>query len=44
MQRDCYSAFLAKNVVVNAKESRHRPSRLEESWTAEPLLRRADCV
>jgi transposase len=42
VQRDCYSAFLAKNVI----ENQHRPSLLEESWaTAEPLLRRAGlCV
>ncbi len=38
VQRDCYSAFLAKNV----EENQHKPSQLENSWaTAEPLLRRA---
>ena len=37
VQRDCYSAFLAKNVI----ENQHKPSRLDESWAAaEPLLRR----
>ena len=42
VQRDCYSAFLAKHAVG----SEHNPSRLEEGWaTAEPLLRRAGlCV
>ena len=42
VQRDCYSAFLAKNAI----ENQHKPSQLEESWaTAEPLLRRAGlCV
>lgn len=42
VQRDCYSAFLAKNVI----ENQHKPSLLDESWaTAEPLLRRAGlCV
>ncbi len=38
VQRDSYSAFLAKHV----QEGRHSPSRLEEGWAvAEPLLRRA---
>ena len=38
VQRDCYSAFLAKNVEAN----QHKPSQLANSWaTAEPLLRRA---
>lgn len=38
VQRDCYSAFLAKNVI----ENEHKPSRLRRSWGAtEPLLRRA---
>jgi putative transposase len=42
VQRDCYSAFLAKCVVVNGKENQHKPSQLQEGWaTAEPLLRRA---
>lgn len=37
VQRDCYSAFLAKNVT----ENQHNPSRLEISWAAaKPLLRR----
>jgi hypothetical protein len=37
-QHDCYSAFLAKNVIDN----QHKPSLLHESWAAaEPLLRRA---
>lgn len=37
VQRDCYSAFLAKNVT----ENNHNPSRLETSWAAaKPLLRR----
>lgn len=42
VQRDCYSAFLAKNVF----ENQHKPSRLREDWaTAELLLRRAGlCV
>ena len=42
VQRDCYSAFLAKNVI----ENQHKPSQLREDWaTAEPLLRRAGlCV
>jgi hypothetical protein len=42
VQRDCYSAFLAKNVI----ENQHKPSRLREDWaTAELLLRRAGlCV
>ena len=42
VQRDCYSAFLARNVI----ENQHKPSRLREDWaTAEPLLRRAGlCV
>lgn len=38
VQRDCYSAFLAKNVI----ENQHKPSQLREDWAAaEPLLRRA---
>jgi hypothetical protein len=38
VQRDCYSAFLAKNAI----ENQHNPSQLETSWaTADPLLRRA---
>ena len=38
VQRDCYSAFLAKNVV----ENQHKSSRLDQSWAAaKPLLRRA---
>jgi hypothetical protein len=38
VQRDCYSAFLAKNAI----ENQHKPSQLNESWAAaEPLLRRA---
>ena len=42
VQRDCYSAFLARNVVVEGQENQHKPSRLQESWaTTEPLLRRA---
>ncbi len=42
VQRDCYSAFLAKNVI----ESQHKRSHLREDWaTAELLLRRAGlCV
>ena len=42
VQRDCYSAFLAKNVI----ENQHKPSKLQEEWaTAELLLRRAGlCV
>ncbi len=37
VQRDCYSAFLAKNVTNNM----HNPSQLENSWAAaKPLLRR----
>lgn len=42
VQRDCYSAFLAKH----ASEGEHNPHRLNEDWTAaEPLLRRAGlCV
>jgi len=42
VQRDCYSAWLAKNVI----EDQHKPSQLREDWaTAEPLLRRAGlCV
>ena len=42
VQRDCYSAFLAKNAI----ENQHKPSQLEESWAAaKPLLRRAGlCV
>ena len=42
VQRDCYSAFLARCVI----ENQHKPSLLEKSWaTAEPLLRRAGlCV
>jgi hypothetical protein len=34
VQRDCYSAFLAKNVT----ENQHNPSRLEQSWAAAKLL------
>lgn len=38
VQRDCYSAFLAKHFEAGG----HNSSRLEEGWTAaEPLLRRA---
>lgn len=38
VQRDCYSAFLAKH----ATEDGHSPSRLDEGWAvAEPLLERA---
>jgi len=38
VQRDCYSAFLAKNVLGN----QHKPPQLREDWaTAELLLRRA---
>ena len=38
VQRDCYSACLAKNVIDN----QHKPSQLREDWaTAELLLRRA---
>ncbi len=38
VQRDCYSAFLAKNVI----ENQHKPSQLQVDWAAaEPLLRRA---
>lgn len=38
VQRDCYSAFLAKH----ATEDGHSPSRLKEGWAvAEPLLERA---
>ncbi|MDA8382373.1 MAG: transposase, partial [Betaproteobacteria bacterium] len=38
VQRDCYSAFLARN----AMEDGHSSSRLEEGWAvAEPLLERA---
>lgn len=38
VQRDCYSAFLAKH----ATEDGHSPSRLSEGWAvAEPLLERA---
>lgn len=42
VQRDCYSAFLAKNVI----ENQNKPSHLREDWaTAELLLRRAGlCV
>ena len=42
VQRDCYSALLAKNVIDN----QHKSPRLQESWAAaEPLLRRAGlCV
>jgi len=42
VQRDCYSAFLAKNAI----ENQHKPSRLQEEWaTTELLLRRAGlCV
>lgn len=42
VQRDCYSAFLAKY----AGEGEHNPSQLEQGWAAaEPLLRRAGlCV
>lgn len=42
VQRDCYSAFLAKSVI----ENQHKPTQLIENWaTAEPLLRRAGlCV
>lgn len=42
VQRDAYSAFLAKNVL----EDQHKPSQLREDWaTAELLLRRAGlCV
>lgn len=42
VQRDCYSAFLAKNAI----ENKHKPSQLEETWAAaKPLLRRAGlCV
>jgi hypothetical protein len=42
VQRDCYSAFLAKNVIDN----QHKPNLLREDWAAaEPLLRRAGlCV
>ena len=37
VQRDCYSAFLAKNVI----ENQHNPSQLENSWAAvKPLLQR----
>lgn len=38
VQRDCYSAGLAQNVLADE----HNPLQLEASWvTAEPLLRRA---
>lgn len=38
VQRDCYSAFLAKNVELG----QHNPTQLKKSWAAaEPLLRRA---
>lgn len=38
VQRDCYSAFLAKSVI----ENQHNPSQLQNGWAAaEPLLRRA---
>ena len=42
VQRDCYSAFLARHVI----ENQHKSSQLYEGWaTAEPLLRRAGlCV
>ena len=42
VQRDCYSAFLARSVI----ENQHKPSHLREDWaTAELLLRRAGlCV
>jgi putative transposase len=42
VQRDCYSAFLARNVI----ENQHKPPQLREDWaTAELLLRRAGlCV
>jgi hypothetical protein len=42
VQRDCYSAWLAKCV----RDNQHKPSQLEESWAAaQPLLRRAGlCV
>lgn len=42
VQRDCYSAFLAKYATGSA----HNPRQLEEAWTAaESLLRRAGlCV
>lgn len=37
VQRDCYSAFLAKNAI----ENQHNPSQLDKSWAAaKPLLRR----
>ena len=36
VQRDSYSAFLAKNVI----ENKHNPSRLEQSWAAAKLLLR----
>ena len=36
VQRDCYSAFLAKNVT----ENQHNSSRLEQSWAAAKLLLR----
>lgn len=37
VQRDCYSAFLAKNATGN----QHNPSQLQKSWAAaKPLLRR----
>jgi len=42
VQRDCYSAWLAKCV----RDNQHKPTQLEESWeAAQPLLRRAGlCV
>ena len=42
VQRDCYSAWLAKC----ARDNQHKPSQLDESWAAaQPLLRRAGlCV
>jgi len=42
VQRDCYSAWLAKCV----RDNQHKPSQLDESWAAaKPLLRRAGlCV
>jgi hypothetical protein len=46
VQRDCYSAFLAKNVVFQGIENQHKPSQIVKDWaTAELLLRRAGlCV
>lgn len=42
VQRDCYSAWLAKCV----RDNQHKPPQLDESWAAaQPLLRRAGlCV